>query len=74
MEIAKKLQGRPRNGKACRLRWCNQLDPAVNRGPFSELEEAIVIVGQQVGAPNTLVPVLQTPPGDAALRLILSAP
>ncbi|CAI9767398.1 unnamed protein product [Fraxinus pennsylvanica] len=35
--IAEKLQGR--SGKSCRLRWFNQLDPRINRNPFSEEEE-----------------------------------
>ncbi|MCO5572477.1 hypothetical protein L7F22_026232 [Adiantum nelumboides] len=35
--IAEKLDGR--SGKSCRLRWFNQLDPRINRRPFSEEEE-----------------------------------
>ncbi|KAL7117839.1 hypothetical protein ACP275_03G097900 [Erythranthe tilingii] len=35
--IADKLQGR--SGKSCRLRWFNQLDPRINRRPFSDEEE-----------------------------------
>ncbi|GER47842.1 myb domain protein 105 [Striga asiatica] len=35
--IAENLQGR--SGKSCRLRWFNQLDPRINRKPFSEVEE-----------------------------------
>ncbi|KAK9075152.1 hypothetical protein SSX86_003472 [Deinandra increscens subsp. villosa] len=35
--IADKLQGR--SGKSCRLRWFNQLDPKINRNPFTEEEE-----------------------------------
>uniref|UniRef100_A0A6N2N1C0 Uncharacterized protein n=1 Tax=Salix viminalis TaxID=40686 RepID=A0A6N2N1C0_SALVM len=35
--IAEKLQGR--SGKSCRLRWFNQLDPRINRSPFSEEEK-----------------------------------
>ncbi|KAH7426815.1 hypothetical protein KP509_10G017900 [Ceratopteris richardii] len=35
--IADRLQGR--SGKSCRLRWFNQLDPRINRGPFTEEEE-----------------------------------
>ncbi|XP_076911266.1 transcription factor MYB52-like [Bidens hawaiensis] len=35
--IAEKLQGR--SGKSCRLRWFNQLDPMINRSPFTEEEE-----------------------------------
>ncbi|XP_057812396.1 transcription factor MYB54-like [Salvia miltiorrhiza] len=29
----------PRSGKSCRLRWFNQLDPRINRRPFTEEEE-----------------------------------
>eukprot|EP00959_Pyramimonas_sp_CCMP1952_P453165 9467789-Pyramimonas_sp.AAC.1 len=37
-------QGIPgRSGKSCRLRWCNQLNPHVNKEPFSELEDARII-------------------------------
>lgn len=35
--IARQLGG-GRNGKSCRLRWFNQLDPRVNKEPFSEEE------------------------------------
>lgn len=35
--IAEKLHGR--SGKSCRLRWFNQLDPRINRRPFTEDEE-----------------------------------
>ncbi|KAG8378653.1 hypothetical protein BUALT_Bualt07G0007700 [Buddleja alternifolia] len=35
--IAEKLHGR--SGKSCRLRWFNQLDPRINRTPFTEEEE-----------------------------------
>ncbi|CAI9786594.1 unnamed protein product [Fraxinus pennsylvanica] len=35
--IAEKLQGR--SGKSCRLRWFNQLNPGINRRPFTEEEE-----------------------------------
>lgn len=31
--IARGISGR--SGKSCRLRWCNQLDPAVKRKPFT---------------------------------------
>ncbi|CAI9113287.1 OLC1v1013860C1 [Oldenlandia corymbosa var. corymbosa] len=39
--IAEKLQGR--SGKSCRLRWFNQLDPRINRSPFTEEEEERLI-------------------------------
>ncbi|KAK4743145.1 hypothetical protein SAY87_001146 [Trapa incisa] len=32
-----------RSGKSCRLRWCNQLDPAVKRKPFTDEEDRIII-------------------------------
>ncbi|KAJ7567013.1 hypothetical protein O6H91_02G128500 [Diphasiastrum complanatum] len=35
--ISERLKGR--SGKSCRLRWFNQLDPSINRQPFSEDEE-----------------------------------
>ncbi|XP_024370187.1 uncharacterized protein [Physcomitrium patens] len=35
--IAQKLHGR--SGKSCRLRWFNQLDPRINRRPFTDDEE-----------------------------------
>ncbi|XP_009401409.2 transcription factor MYB56-like [Musa acuminata AAA Group] len=35
--IAEKFKGR--SGKSCRLRWFNQLDPKINRRPFTEQEE-----------------------------------
>ncbi|XP_008644560.1 transcription factor MYB54 isoform X2 [Zea mays] len=44
--IAEKLQGR--SGKSCRLRWFNQLDPRINRSPFSEQEEALLLASHRV--------------------------
>ncbi|KAL2934011.1 Transcription factor CSA, partial [Bienertia sinuspersici] len=35
--IAEKLDAR--SGKSCRLRWFNQLDPKINKRPFTEEEE-----------------------------------
>ena len=35
--------GSGRNGKSCRLRWFNQLDPSLKREPFSPEEEAMII-------------------------------
>ncbi|GER38459.1 myb domain protein 54 [Striga asiatica] len=35
--IAEKLDGR--SGKSCRLRWFNQLNPRINRSPFTDVEE-----------------------------------
>ena len=40
-KIAQQLPGRI--GKQCRERWHNHLDPAINRGPFSEEEDAKII-------------------------------
>ncbi|GAV65472.1 Myb_DNA-bind_6 domain-containing protein [Cephalotus follicularis] len=39
--IARGISGR--SGKSCRLRWCNQLDPAVKRKPFTDEEDRIII-------------------------------
>ncbi|CAI5929986.1 unnamed protein product [Closterium sp. NIES-65] len=39
--IAAGIPGRP--GKSCRLRWCNQLDPALRRGQFTVEEDARII-------------------------------
>ena len=35
--IARGIPGR--SGKSCRLRWCNQLDPSVERKPFTGKKE-----------------------------------
>eukprot|EP00775_Hariotina_reticulata_P013770 gene13770-13891_t len=39
--ISQGLQGR--NGKSCRLRWCNQLNPGVKKEPFTEEEKKMII-------------------------------
>ncbi|CAL9113747.1 unnamed protein product [Musa textilis] len=44
--IAEKLQGR--SGKSCRLRWFNQLDPRINRSPFTAEEEERLLAAQRV--------------------------
>ncbi|XP_050364226.1 transcription factor MYB1-like [Argentina anserina] len=44
--IAEKLQGR--SGKSCRLRWFNQLDPRINRRPFSEEEEERLLAAHRI--------------------------
>ncbi|KAI4341542.1 hypothetical protein MLD38_026254 [Melastoma candidum] len=44
--IAEKLQGR--SGKSCRLRWFNQLDPRINRSPFTEEEEERLLVSHRI--------------------------
>ncbi|ONM31329.1 transcription factor CSA [Zea mays] len=43
--IASKLHGR--SGKSCRLRWFNQLDPRVNRRPFSAAEEQRLVAAHR---------------------------
>eukprot|EP00887_Chlorella_sp_A99_P004283 scaffold15.g4283.t1 len=40
--VAKSL-GSGRNGKSCRLRWFNQLDPCLKKEPFSPEEEEVII-------------------------------
>ncbi|KAH7833440.1 hypothetical protein Vadar_006357 [Vaccinium darrowii] len=44
--IAEKLQGR--SGKSCRLRWFNQLDPRINRMPFTEEEEERLLAAHRI--------------------------
>ncbi|KAF5750882.1 putative R2r3-myb transcription factor [Tripterygium wilfordii] len=44
--IARGISGR--SGKSCRLRWCNQLDPAVKRKPFTDEEDRIIIAAHTV--------------------------
>ncbi|KAL5550176.1 hypothetical protein UlMin_000352 [Ulmus minor] len=44
--IARGISGR--SGKSCRLRWCNQLDPAVKRKPFSDEEDRIIIAAHAI--------------------------
>ncbi|XP_010270380.1 PREDICTED: transcription factor MYB23 [Nelumbo nucifera] len=44
--IAEKLQGR--SGKSCRLRWFNQLDPRINRRPFTEEEEERLLAAHRI--------------------------
>ncbi|KAL5721950.1 hypothetical protein ACHQM5_005528 [Ranunculus cassubicifolius] len=44
--IAEKLHGR--SGKSCRLRWFNQLDPRINRTPFSEEEEERLLASHRI--------------------------
>ncbi|KAJ7975317.1 Myb transcription factor [Quillaja saponaria] len=44
--IAEKLRGR--SGKSCRLRWFNQLDPRINRTPFSEEEEERLLASHRI--------------------------
>ncbi|GAA0156825.1 hypothetical protein LIER_38352 [Lithospermum erythrorhizon] len=44
--IAENLPGR--SGKSCRLRWFNQLDPKINRSPFTKEEEDLLIASQRI--------------------------
>ncbi|XP_009600873.1 transcription factor MYB77-like [Nicotiana tomentosiformis] len=37
-----------RSGKSCRLRWCNQLSPAVQHRPFTPSEDAIILQAHSV--------------------------
>ncbi|KAF8009719.1 hypothetical protein BT93_J0646 [Corymbia citriodora subsp. variegata] len=37
-----------RSGKSCRLRWCNQLSPAVQHRPFTPLEDATILEAHKV--------------------------
>lgn len=39
--IARAIPGR--TGKSCRLRWCNQLDPAVQHKPFTDEEDRLIV-------------------------------
>lgn len=43
-QIADRIPGR--TPKQCRERWKNHLDPAINKGPYTEEEDAIVIAAQ----------------------------
>lgn len=43
--ISKYIKGR--SGKSCRLRWCNQLSPAVERRPFSPEEDETILAAHQ---------------------------
>lgn len=44
--IAEALPGR--SSKSCRLRWCNQLNPMVKRGPFTEDEDRAILVAHAI--------------------------
>ncbi|KAE8722052.1 putative Basic helix-loop-helix DNA-binding superfamily protein [Hibiscus syriacus] len=37
-----------RSGKFCRIRWCNQLSPAVQQRPFTAAEDAVIIQAHAV--------------------------
>lgn len=36
------------SGKSCRLRWFNQLDPRINRNPFTEEEEERLLASHRI--------------------------
>lgn len=44
--IARTIPGR--SGKSCRLRWCNQLNPGVNRKPFTEEEDCKIVEARAI--------------------------
>ncbi|XAR73120.1 hypothetical protein NMG60_11006971 [Bertholletia excelsa] len=44
--IAQRMHGR--SGKSCRLRWFNQLDPRINRSPFSQEEEERLLASHRI--------------------------
>ncbi|XVE86527.1 hypothetical protein DITRI_Ditri18aG0040800 [Diplodiscus trichospermus] len=44
--IAQHLEGR--SGKSCRLRWYNQLDPNINKKPFTEEEEEMLLTAHRI--------------------------
>ncbi|KAB2630563.1 transcription factor MYB44-like [Pyrus ussuriensis x Pyrus communis] len=44
--IARGIDGR--SGKSCRLRWCNQLDPAVKRKPFTDEEDRMIVAAHAI--------------------------
>ncbi|KAG6717115.1 hypothetical protein I3842_04G081600 [Carya illinoinensis] len=44
--IAEHLEGR--SGKSCRLRWYNQLDPNINKKPFTEEEEQRLLADHRI--------------------------
>ncbi|GMH75855.1 hypothetical protein TL16_g06893, partial [Triparma laevis f. inornata] len=37
-----------RTGKQCRERWHNQLDPAINKGGWSALEEELLLSAHKI--------------------------
>ena len=66
-------QGIPgRSGKSCRLRWCNQLDPAVKKEPFSELEDSHIIAAQRQHGNKWAIIARFLPGRCAALSICLS--
>lgn len=37
----------PRTGKQCRERWCNYLDPNINKSAWTAEEEQVIIEAQK---------------------------
>jgi len=44
--MAKQIPGR--TGKSCRLRWLNQLNPSVKKGPFTPEEDAAILAAHAI--------------------------
>lgn len=44
-QIAERIPGR--TPKQCRERWKNHLDPAINKGPYTEEEDSIILSAQE---------------------------
>jgi myb proto-oncogene protein len=44
-QIAERIPGR--TPKQCRERWKNHLDPSINKGPYTEEEDAIILEAQE---------------------------
>mmetsp|Transcript_22364 Transcript_22364/g.72567 ORF Transcript_22364/g.72567 Transcript_22364/m.72567 type:complete len:475 (+) Transcript_22364:113-1537(+) len=44
-----------RSSKSCRLRWCNQLNPEINREPFTDAEDRAIIEGHRLHGPKWAV-------------------
>ncbi|KAE8709644.1 Myb domain protein 52 isoform 2 [Hibiscus syriacus] len=63
--IAEKLQGR--SGKSCRLRWFNQLDPRINRSPFTEEEEELLLTAHRIHGNRGLCRQRSTPYAKTSL-------